>query len=139
MLILDTDHISEYVRGGSPGKRLEQRLAAVTDDASLTIVTIEEVHRGWLAKIRKARTPHSRLEAYTRYYKTVEALRRWPLLAWDRRAEALMERWAQSRLGIGTMDIRIAAIAQAHGHTLLSRNLRDFERVPDLKVENWLD
>jgi tRNA(fMet)-specific endonuclease VapC len=37
------------------------------------------------------------------------------------------------------MDLRIAAIAMANDATLLSRNLRDFERVAGLKVENWLD
>lgn len=42
------------------------------------------------------------------------------------------------RLGIGTMDLRIAAIAIANEATLLSRNLKDFARVPDLKVEDWL-
>jgi tRNA(fMet)-specific endonuclease VapC len=35
------------------------------------------------------------------------------------------------------MDLKIAAIALAHKATLLSRNLRDFSRVPDLKVEDW--
>ena len=36
------------------------------------------------------------------------------------------------------MDLRIAAIARANNATLLSRNLKDFERVPELKVEDWL-
>jgi tRNA(fMet)-specific endonuclease VapC len=37
------------------------------------------------------------------------------------------------------MDLKIAAICLAHDATLLSRNLRDFEKVPDLRTENWLD
>ena len=36
------------------------------------------------------------------------------------------------------MDLRIASIVPANSATLLSRNLRDFERVPDLQVEDWL-
>ncbi|MBI5758384.1 MAG: hypothetical protein HZA46_07695 [Planctomycetales bacterium] len=34
---------------------------------------------------------------------------------------------------------RIAAITLANEATLLSRNRKDFEKIPDLKVENWLD
>jgi tRNA(fMet)-specific endonuclease VapC len=37
------------------------------------------------------------------------------------------------------MDLKIAATALACDVLLLSANLRDFEQVPDLQVENWLD
>ncbi len=35
-------------------------------------------------------------------------------------------------------DLRIAAIALAHGHTVVTANVRHFGRVPGLPVENWL-
>jgi predicted nucleic acid-binding protein len=35
--------------------------------------------------------------------------------------------------------LKIAPIALANDATLLSANLRDYERVPGLKVENWLE
>jgi predicted nucleic acid-binding protein len=35
--------------------------------------------------------------------------------------------------------LRIAAITLANEATLLSRNRKDFEKIPDLNVENWLD
>lgn len=37
------------------------------------------------------------------------------------------------------MDLKIASIAISHDAMLLSRNLRDFRKVPGLNVENWLD
>ena len=40
---------------------------------------------------------------------------------------------------IGTQDLKIAAIVVEHGALLLSRNTIDFERVPGLQVESWLD
>jgi tRNA(fMet)-specific endonuclease VapC len=40
---------------------------------------------------------------------------------------------------IGENDLFIAAHARALGLTLVTHNLREFERVPGLVVENWLD
>ncbi len=38
---------------------------------------------------------------------------------------------------IGTMDMLIAANAKAEDAILVTNNSREFERVPELKVENW--
>ena len=35
-------------------------------------------------------------------------------------------------------DLQIAAICLAHDLTLVTGNVRHFERVPGLRVENWL-
>lgn len=40
---------------------------------------------------------------------------------------------------IGAYDILIAGQARARGLTLVTRNLREFDRVPGLLVENWQD
>jgi predicted nucleic acid-binding protein len=37
------------------------------------------------------------------------------------------------------MDLKIASIVVVDNGTLLSANLRDFEKVPGLRVESWLD
>jgi tRNA(fMet)-specific endonuclease VapC len=39
----------------------------------------------------------------------------------------------------GTQDLKIAAVCLTHDATLLTRNAGDFNRVPELRVENWLD
>ena len=38
---------------------------------------------------------------------------------------------------IGPLDTQIAAHALALGVTLVSNNLREFKRVPKLRLENW--
>ena len=39
---------------------------------------------------------------------------------------------------IGPLDTLIAAHALALGVTLVSNNLREFERIEGLKLENWI-
>jgi predicted nucleic acid-binding protein len=36
-------------------------------------------------------------------------------------------------------DLRIASIALSRGLILVTRNVRHFQRVPELTVENWID
>lgn len=40
---------------------------------------------------------------------------------------------------IGAMDMLIAAHALALGITLVTNNVREFERVPELMIENWTE
>ena len=42
-----------------------------------------------------------------------------------------------AKIRVGTMDLKIAAIALANDSTLLTRNIQDFSKVPDLKIEDW--
>lgn len=49
-------------------------------------------------------------------------------------------RAALERVGqpIGVNDLHIAAQARSEGLTLVTNNLREFERVPALQLENWV-
>ena len=40
---------------------------------------------------------------------------------------------------IGTMDMLIAGHARAEGLILVTNNVREFMRVPDLDIENWAE
>ena len=48
---------------------------------------------------------------------------------------AVLER---SGTPIGVNDLHIAAHARSEGLVLVSNNLREFERVPGLRTENWV-
>jgi tRNA(fMet)-specific endonuclease VapC len=41
------------------------------------------------------------------------------------------------KVRIGTMDLKIASIALSRNAVLVSRNLKDFEEVPNLVVKDW--
>jgi predicted nucleic acid-binding protein len=44
----------------------------------------------------------------------------------------------RNRVRIGTMDLKIASIALANDATVLTCNARDFSKVPNLRIEDWL-
>lgn len=50
----------------------------------------------------------------------------------------LRTRLEQQGTPIGPLDMLIAAHALALGCTLVTNNLREFERVPSLQLENWV-
>ena len=141
MLVLDTDHISVLERADSVERaRLIHRLdqARVTDVVT-TIVSYEEQSRGWLAYVARARSMTEQLDAYQRLARHLETYRRLMVLEYDPLAAEHYRRLRSARLNVGTFDLKIAAITLANEATLLSRNLKDFEKVPGLSVENWLD
>ena len=93
--------------------------------------------RGWMAYIARARTVEEQIQAYQRLHRHLDNYRQIPLLGFNEDTGEAFQQLRQARLGIGTMDLKRAAIALASGATLLSRNRVDFEKVPGLAVEDW--
>jgi len=59
------------------------------------------------------------------------------ILPFDEPAAIKFDEVRQAGVRIGTMDLRIASIALSHECTVLTRNRVDFDKVPDLQVEDW--
>ena len=138
MILLDTDPMTILEREGPEAARLKARLAKIPlDDIGTTIISYEEQTRGWLAYIAQMRTETARIEAYTFLKRHLEIYCRVAVIAYDEKAAATFERLKKAHIRIGTMDLKIAAIALANDATLLTRNTQDFTRVPDLKFEDW--
>jgi tRNA(fMet)-specific endonuclease VapC len=138
MLILDTDHLSALDRSNAAGKALERRLEKSGEEISATIISAEEQLRGWLAQINRCRDPDKLIVHYRRLRQRIEYFAAGIVLDWDAAAAQEFARLRELRLGVGTMDLRVASIALAVGGVLLTRNLRDFQRIPGLKAEDWL-
>ena len=83
MLVLDTDHFSEWERGSIAGSRLRARVEPSRPAISVSIVTVEEQMRGWLAEISRQRDLHRQIIAYAKLQRQVEAFADWVILPWN--------------------------------------------------------
>ena len=138
MYLLDTDHMSLLERGGPAVEPLRQRLAAVpATDIGTTVISYEEQLRGWLAQIAQVASVSAQTDHYRQLQNQLRNYCALPLLPFDERAVNEFQRLWVTRIRIGTMDLKIAAIVLANDATLLTRNRRDFERVPGLRLEDW--
>jgi tRNA(fMet)-specific endonuclease VapC len=140
VIILDTDHVNELQNTqGRLYQVLTTRMAASADqDFATTVVTIEEQMRGWLALINRTNDVSGQVSSYDRLNDVVTYFSRWTRLRFDNPSAALFKQLRHQKIRIGTMDLKIASIALATNCTLLSANLRDFQQVPNLHVEDWL-
>jgi tRNA(fMet)-specific endonuclease VapC len=139
MVVLDTDHLSLLQRRESAGSQILQARLDRLDIGSraTTIVTYEEQTRGWMAYMARAKTVAQEIAAYSRLKRHLDDFRTIVVLEFDERAGVEYKHLRRSRVGIGTMDLKIAGICLTHDATLLTKNLSDFGRVTGLKVADW--
>jgi tRNA(fMet)-specific endonuclease VapC len=138
--LLDTYHVTLLKYPGSErGTRLAQRLGALPAEEAVgvTIITVEEQMRGWLAAIAKERQPLRQVGPYRELAALFDFFANYNIVPFDEAAVAVFETFG--RIQIGAMDKKIAAIALANSALLLTANRRDFEQVPNLRFENWMD
>jgi tRNA(fMet)-specific endonuclease VapC len=138
MLVLDTDHMSLLEWDSNSAALLRERLANCDErEVATTIINYEEQVRGWTAYIARARSLDAQVEAYRRLRNHLDNYRQTPVLDFDATAATVYQRLRRGRIRIGTMDLKIAAIVISLDATLLTRNRQDFEKVPELKFEDW--
>jgi tRNA(fMet)-specific endonuclease VapC len=139
MLVLDTDHLVEYQRGTSAeSRRLKERLDRAREPYGTTIITVEEMMRGWMAAVHRIHHPRGQISAYARLRQLFRFFSTWYVLDWNESAVNAYDSLKAARTRVGTMDLKIASIALANDATLLTRNTNDFQRVPGLRMEDWL-
>ncbi len=139
MYILDTDHVGILQRAsGAEYAALSRRIARYSqNDFYVTIVSFHEQFLGWNAYITRAKDQVGTARGYRRMEGILTDFSRAQVLPFDDDAGDQFEDLRRQRIRIGTMDLRIAAIARERDMTVLTRNLVDFERVPGLIVEDW--
>ncbi|MFT3880377.1 MAG: type II toxin-antitoxin system VapC family toxin [Gemmatales bacterium] len=142
MLLLDTDHITILQHAsGERFERLRLRLQAVKDvePVCVSIISIEEQMRGWMSVIAKERKVERQILSYRELGNLFTFYARFQRLPFEQGAARQFADFRSMKIKIGTMDLKIAAIAKVEQAKVLSANLSDFRQVPGLQVENWLD
>jgi tRNA(fMet)-specific endonuclease VapC len=139
VILLDTDHVNVLKYPDHPQfVTLTSQLNASADqDVATTIITVEEQMRGWLAWINRSDNVHRQVPAYQELLRLFDFFSRWQVIPFDDQAASQFQGLRQQHIRIGTMDLKIAAIALIHDALLLSANLRDFQQVPGLRVADW--
>ena len=139
MLVLDTDHLSEIDRESGNARMLLARLRQSGKHITTTIVSAEEQIRGLLAVLNKRTDAERRIAHYARFHRCIVRMSIWPLLPWNSVASDKLEQLRTEKIRLGVQDLKIASIVLTNNATLLTRNLRDFAKVPGLRIENSID
>lgn len=129
LYVLDTNTLSCFFRGEG---RIAERLSTISpSEVAIPTVVLFEIETG-IAKSPEAKRRRAQLD---------EAVSTVETLAFGRKEarSAARVRAHLEALGkpIGPYDVLIAGTALANGATLVTRNVREFRRVPGLAVENW--
>ena len=113
-------------------------MSRADDEFAIPIVALEEMLKGWLKVISRSKETHRQVDAYERLARLFEVFGSWEIIRYTAEAAEIFDLLRAEKVRIGTMDLRIAAIALSSDDLLLTANIRDFEKVPNLRIENWL-
>jgi len=128
--LLDTNILSDLVR--RPGGAVAKRIADVGEDSICTSVVVA-------AELRYGAVKSGSKPLSDRVDLLLSALEILSLeLPVDERYAEVRHHLARQGTPIGPNDLLIAAHTLAADLTLVTANTREFERVPSLRVENWL-
>ena len=128
--LLDTNIISDLIR--NPQGAASQQIGRVGEAAVCTSIVVACEMRYGARKKRAARL-QERLEGI---FLRIDVL---PLASpVEVHYAEIRARLEQSGTPIGPNDLLIAAHALALNLTLVTANIREFERVPNLQVINWI-
>lgn len=93
--------------------------------------------RGRLNVIRQATSSEQRILAYSRLLSTIHFLQNFPIINFDAMADNYYLQLQAQKIRVGTQDLRIASIALSCSAVVVTRNHKDFGKVPNLMLEDW--
>lgn len=136
--VLDTDHVSEFQRRNS---KVVQRIYRINpNNIAVTIITVEEQVRGQLKVINEMnnlKSGDSLVQAYINLGGTVKFFQNIHVIDFDQQACNCYKEMKRQKIRIGTQDLKIASIVLSQQAILATRNRKDFEKIPNLSIEDW--
>jgi tRNA(fMet)-specific endonuclease VapC len=132
--LLDTDHLTLY---DYAHPLVLHRIAQPRQIVGISDITVEESLRGRLAALAQARAGPTWIVRYGLLRRTVHLFQRFPTVPFDQASEDRSQQLLTLSLRVGTQDLKITAVALANQAVLLTRNRRDFGRIPGLVVDDW--
>jgi tRNA(fMet)-specific endonuclease VapC len=139
MYLLDTDILNYFFRGHP---RVISNFESVKHEAvNITIVSRIELLQGRMEFLLKASNASEILRAQFWLAQTEILLDQFRVIFFDEVALNIFEKLNQvsAYRKIGRADLLIASIALANKATLVTRNVKDFNKINQLKLENWID
>ena len=139
LFIFDTDHLGILQRENSAEFNVLMHRVSQhpVSNFFVTIVSFHEQVNGWTAFVTGRRDAASIVKGYERLEGILADFSRAQVLPFSIAAAEIYDDLRKQRIRVGTMDLRIAAIAIANQMTVLTRNSVDFDRVPSLSSEDW--
>ena len=135
LYVLNTDTL-QLLQDENPTVVARVRAVALADRA-ISVVTVEEQLSGWYTELRQAKRPERLAWAYRRLAATVRFLAQLQIVDFDEPAIRRCEQLKKQKVKVRKMDLRIAATVLERGAILVTRNVRDFQQVPGLHIEDW--
>ena len=132
LFMLDTDTCIFLMRGDSPALAAKVQSVPLQQQAMSAVTFAELTYGVQAAAAAKRKQNQSVLDSLVLHLAVLD----WPQDAAKHYAEIrtdLKKRGAQ----LGAADLMIAAHARAMGAIVVTNNVKDFERVKGLEVENW--
>ena len=134
--LFDTDTLTLMEQGH--GVVLQHIKNHPISDIAVCTISLQEQMLGFLAAVNRARDPAKLARAHDLLVtRLLPAWSRFSVLPFAEPAILRFEQLRTMRLNVGSMDLRIGAIALENGLTVVTRNVRDFGRVPGLPCEDW--
>ena len=124
--LIDSDYVADYL--SARPQATELLIALTKEGTTISLITFGEIYEG----IYYGHNPQKTKDVFNRFLRSVDIL---PM------TKPIMQRFAQIRGGlrrtgniIGDFDILIAATALSHNLTLVTRNIKDYQRIPNLSI-----
>lgn len=132
--LFDTDTITALLKPRPPQGLLKRIQNVEPRDQHISTITIFEISYG----AHKSNNPRKYLD-----FLELQVLPKVQVLSFDDTAAYMAGRIRAEKekhgQPVAPLDLPIAAIAKANGCILVTGNIRHFESIPGLEVQNWIE